>query len=110
MADLTLKRHDHGRQIWFTLRDEDGPVDLSTAASITLYLRVGNTLVDLVATKHPDQVANKGRAYIVPTAEETTSDDNYDAEVEVIWGDGSKETFPNDSYRAVTIVADLNDT
>jgi len=110
MPDLTIKRHDHGRQMWFTVIDQDGAVDLSTAASVTLYLRTGTTLVDLVATKDPDQVANKGRAYVVPTAAETATDDSYDAEVEVIWGDGSKETFPNDSYRSVTIFADLNDT
>jgi len=115
VADLTVKRHDHGRERWFTITDANGPVDLTEATTITLIMKSTDispaVLITLAANPGPDQAgAGMGRAFVVPDNDDFSVAGSYSAEAEVLWSDGSEDTFPNGGYRTVQIVADLNAT
>lgn len=42
-----------------------------------------------------------------PIAGDTASPGTYQAEVEITWSDGGIETYPNDGYFTISIVADV---
>jgi len=107
MADaITIKQHDLYPPLQFTLSDANGPVDLSTAESITLLMKSGGTVVDGTCTADADQVTNKGVATYTWVSGDTDTAGTYDVEFEVAWPDGI-ETFPNTGYLSIVIEPDL---
>jgi hypothetical protein len=42
------------------------------------------------------------------TTGELSDADEYKVEFEITWNDGGKETVPNNGYRTLAVVADLN--
>lgn len=109
MADaLILKRGDRKPSFRGQCLDGTTPVNLTTATSAKLILKsdaltVSPTLVVEDATL--------GKVRYDWTAGDLTgvlaAVDTYRAEVEVTWGDGTKQTFPGGDYGTVIIVADL---
>lgn len=108
-ADWYWKANDTAPAIEGQLTDSSGsPVDV-TGASVTFIMKAvgGNTpKINAAATI---VTAASGIVKYTPATGDTDTAGDYLAEFQVIFGDGSKETFPNPAYLAVTITADLDD-
>ena len=108
MADFTIKQGDRLPEIYATLADADGaPVDL-TGASVRLHLAsvsTGALTLDAAASVLNPPTAG-GVRYSWQDAD-TAADDDLRGEFQVTFSDGRVETFPNDDYFSVSVVADL---
>jgi hypothetical protein len=104
MADFTIKRGDRRPILEATLTDEDGPIDLTSAASVKLLLKSGATTVDGACVVVS---AVAGTVSYTWGATDTLIVGAYDAEFEITWSTGIVETVPNDSYFSVEFVQDL---
>jgi hypothetical protein len=109
MADVTLKQNDTWPPLAFTLMDQNGPVDLTTATSIKIVMKGATVTVTGTCTKNADQVTNKGKGTYTFLASDTSVIGAYDLEFEVNWGGSPAkiQTFPNDGYLSLVIVDDL---
>lgn len=106
-ADFTLKAHDQKPSI---------EADLATGGVATNL--TGATVKFIMADKDTGTVKVTAAAVIVDAANGTVRYDwvpadtdtpgNYQAEWEVTWSDGTKQTFPTLTYITVDILADLD--
>ena len=110
MADaLVLKRGDRRPSFHGQCFDGATPVDLTLASSAKLILKSGTaTAVTLTVVI---ENALLGKVRYDWTAGDLTgvlaTSNTYRAEVEVIWGDGTKQTFPGGDYGTVIVIEDL---
>ncbi len=104
MADFTIKRGDRRPILEATLSDESGPINLTSAVSVTLLLKSGLTTVSGVCAIVS---AAAGTVSYTWGATDTLIVGEYDAEFEILWSTGIVETVPNDSYFSVSFVQDL---
>jgi hypothetical protein len=110
---FTIKQGDRRPLFVVALKDNFGEVgeaavDLTTAGSALFNMRAENG----GATK-----INRGSATITTPASgivtyswgtaDVDTVGTYEAEMEIVWGDGKAETFPNDSYWTVEITDDI---
>jgi hypothetical protein len=108
VADLTIKQHDLFPALSVTLSDANGPVDLTAATAVKVIMHSGVTTVTGTMTKAPNQTTTgKGQATYQWVSPDTSVVGTYDTEFEVTWPTALPETFPNDGYKSITIVADL---
>lgn len=108
MADLNLVQDDTYPSR-FQLADAIGPVDLTTATTIKLFMKSTNTLVSVTCTKDADQVGNKGWATAPWGATDLSNALTYDLEVQVTFSNGTKATFPTVAPKSATVRPDLSD-
>jgi hypothetical protein len=101
----TIKQDDTYPALVATLSDANGPVDVTNATSIRLLLKGATAAVSGVMTK---VTASAGIVSYDWQAADTAVPGDYKGEIEVTWPGPKVETFPNDSYFTVTVVADLN--
>ena len=111
MATITrLKRGDTAPLFTATLLDRNGvAVDLAGAAARFLMRAASfprEVKVDAVATILAP--ASAGRVQYAWLAADTDTPGAYDAEVEITFGTGEVESFPNDSHSRVIILDDLD--
>lgn len=99
-----IKRNDTSPAIQYTLLVDGTAVDITGAAVRFHMARDRHIVVDAVATT-VNAVGGVVRYDWQP--DDTVSAGTYDAEFEVIYPDGSIETFPNSGYIPVEIKADL---
>lgn len=104
---FTIKQHDTYPAIRATLADQTGPVSLQTASQVRLLLKTKHTSIERTAVIDPDQITNPGKVAYTWVTGDTAIAAVYDCEFEVTWGDGTIETFPNDSYNVVEFKRDL---
>jgi hypothetical protein len=109
MADaLVLKRGDRRPSFRGQCLDGTTPVNLTTAASAKLILK-SDILTVTPAVVIED--AALGKVRYDWTAGDLTgvlaTSATYRAEVEVTWGDGTKQTFPGGDYGTVIVIDDL---
>ena len=108
MPDLTIKAHDRLPSIAATLVDAAGaPVDIT-----------GSTVTFIMATATSGTIKVNAAAVIVSgtggqvrydwLAADTSTPGSYNAEWQVTFGSGKKQTFPSDGYNTVTVFADLD--
>src|SRR5688572_10606776 len=105
--DFVIKQGDRREPIERVLRGSDGnPVDL-TGATVRFIMRAigGAMKVDQAASIVGTPTA--GRARYSWGATDTDTVGTFEAEFEVTFGDGTKQTFPNRSYIPVAVVEDL---
>lgn len=109
---FTLKQGDQRPLFVVALRDNVGEVgeaavNLTTAGTALFNMRLvgGATKISLGGAAITDAAGGEV-TYSWGTADVDTAG-TYEAEVEITWNDGKKETFPNDSYWTVTIVDDI---
>lgn len=109
MADYTIKQNDTWSPLVGVLSDAAGPVNLTAATGVTMYLRHVETeeLVSCACTKDPDQSGFPGKFSYTFLAVDTDTVGVYSVEVEVNWGSGKIQTFPNTGYKTLEIVDDL---
>jgi hypothetical protein len=108
VADFTLKQHDTRPKIQVALAIGGAEADLTTATSVTFIMAPaagGAATVDAAATILD---AATGSVSYDWAAGDTDDVGSFDAEFEVVWSDGTKQTFPTATYISIEIVADLD--
>lgn len=107
-ADFVIKQNDTTPAITSTLKDADGgPVNL-TGATVRFIMRrkgAGTPKVDGEATIGSPATAG-GVSYAWDAADTDTAG-RYDAEFEVTFAGGAKQTFPNSEHLWIDVVKDL---
>lgn len=111
---FTLKKRDRRPLFVVVLKDNIGElteavVDLTTAGNVFFNMRQADNPFTVVVNRGSAAITDAAGGevtYTWGTADVATAGD-YEAEVEVVWGDGKAETFPNDSYWDITITEDI---
>ena len=117
MADeFEIKRHDRRPFFVVVLTDEDGTVDLTTAA--TAYFNMGTSTAGVLGgpkiTRGTANISNPATGEVTyqwGTADTDTAG-SYLAEVAIVWNDSKQETYPGGpatgNYWPITITADVD--
>ena len=117
MADVWIKRNDTSPKLALTLQDVNGaPVNIS-GATCRLYMRemrsttlvVAGATMDNLQTLEGEEIVNEGQVEYEWEVGDIPEAGGYYAEVEVTFAAGEIETFPNDGYIHVAVIADLED-
>jgi len=109
MADFYWKRHDTAPQIQVQLLDSKGnPVDVTGASVNFIMITTGGTGSPKVNAGATVIDAPNGIVGYTPIGANTDTAGAYQAEWQVTFLSGNKETFPNPGYDTVTITADLD--
>lgn len=102
-----IKQNDTGPSLSAILKDENNVPVLLTGATVRFHMRAVDSdqvKVDAVATIVN---ASSGSVRYDWVEADTDTPGAHFAEFEVTYPDGTVETFPNDGYTAVQIVADI---
>jgi hypothetical protein len=106
MYDITIKRGDTRHAIKAVLKDASGaPVDL-TGCSVNFHMAPLNRPAVISRAAHIEDAGN-GEVWMVWAPGETDAAGFYQAEFEVTYQDGKRETFPNNGYISLLIQNDL---
>ncbi len=109
---FNIKQFDTAPAFVVALKDNFGEtneaaVNLTTAGSALFNMRSSGGSVYVNRGSAAITSAATGQVtYSWGTADTRTAGD-YSAEIEIVWANGTVETFPNDSYWDVTIVDDI---
>lgn len=107
MADFTIKANDRLPSIQATLS-----ADLSTATGVNFIMKSaqGNTIkVNAAATIVSSAAPPTGSVVRYDwIAADTATPGSYQAEWQVTWTGGKKQTFPTLTYHSVDVLADLD--
>ena len=106
-----VKQDDTAPPLRATLRDEDTkqPIDLTNATAVRFTMRAR----DAALAKVDQQTCviatplTSGVVEYLWNSADTDAPDTYEAEYEIEWSDGRKQTVPNEGYLVVRVVADL---
>lgn len=101
---LVLKRGDRRPSFKGQCLDGTTPVDLTTASSAKLILKSDTTTLAVTTVI---EAASLGKVRYDWATNDLATTATYRAEVEVTWGDGTKQTFPGGDYGTVIVVDDL---
>jgi hypothetical protein len=84
-------------------------IDLTTASSVTLLAVNTVNTATTVLIRGKMTVASAVMGYVTYTwgGSDLSWADTYNAEYEILWQAGGKETVPNDHYDQFTVMADL---
>lgn len=105
--DVTIKRGDTRHAIRAVLKNTQGtPVNLS-GCSVSFYMApLGRP--PTISRQVDVHDAEAGEVWVVFAPGETDISGVYRAEFRVAYGDGRKETFPNDGYLSIQILGNLS--
>ncbi len=109
---FNIKQNDTAPAFVVALKDDFGEtteaaVNLTTASSAVFNMRTtGGSVVISRGSATITSAATGVVTYNWGTAN-TATVGGYEAEIEVIWANGTKESFPNDSYWDVEIIDDI---
>lgn len=110
MAPFTIRQNDRLPTFEVVLRDRNGPVEL-TSATVRLHLvrtRRRSLVLNVPATPAVDQSGeDRGRVFYEWAVGNTAVPGDYEAEFEVTFLSGKKETFPNEGYIPVLVTPQL---
>ena len=110
---FTLKQGDLRPLFVVVLKDNIGEsgeaaVNLTTASTALFNMReAGGGAVKISLGGCAITSAAAGEVTYTWGTTDTNTVGEYEAEVQITWGDGKFETFPNDSYFEVSIVDDI---
>ena len=106
MYDVTIKRGDTRTCIKAVLKDARGaPVDL-TDCSVSFHMVPLSRPFTVSRAAHIQDAA-AGEVWFVWAPGDTDTAGVYRAELEVVYQDGRKETYPNDGYISIQMLDDL---
>lgn len=106
-----LKRNDTAPPISITCLEAALPKNLTGAASARLKMGtidaagVSTTKVDGAMTFDADRAT--GKVYYTWAVGDLDTAGDFKTEVEITWGDGTKQTFPEDGYLIIHVIADV---
>lgn len=105
--DVTIKRGDTRHAIRAVLKNTQGtPVNLS-GCSVSFHMApLGRP--PTISRQVDIHDAEGGEVWVVFAPGETDISGVYRAEFRVAYGDGRKETFPNDGYLSIQILGNLS--
>ena len=104
---FVIKQGDRREPIERTLRGSDGVAVNLTGATVKFLMRPeggGAVKIDAAATVVD---APTGAVRYSWDSDDTDTAGKFEAEFEVTFGDGTKETFPNEEYIPVLIIDDI---
>lgn len=110
---FTIKQNDRRPLFVVALKDDFGEeteaaVNLTSATSAAFNMReAGGGAVKISAVTATISDAANGVVTYAWGADDLDTVGEYEAEVEVTWNDGKKETFPNNGYWTVNVVDDI---
>lgn len=109
---FTIKRGDTSPNIKFELRDATGAREnISGYNEVSFYMRDNDTGEVVVSETTSGGVvvtdATRGEVEYDWQTGDTDDASTYDAELEVEFGNGKVETFPNNSFVEIEVVEDL---
>lgn len=107
MADFYIKVNDRLPVILATLSDAAGPINLTGATVKFIMTDVRGTTPKVNAAAAIDPDPTTGKVSYVWVTGDTDTPGVYDAEWEIIFGDGKPLTVPNDGRLRVQVVRDL---
>ena len=111
MADFDIKRGDSWPPIDAQLTDQDGPIDLTTATSVTLLFKTasGSTTYSKACTVTDAATGLVRYAWTTADAASgpTSEVNTFNIEWEILWSDSTKTTVPNVGYKTLAIEPDL---
>lgn len=112
MSDFTIKRNDTSPAIEIELLDDDdNPVDISGYNEVRFLMSLEGESALTVDDDTNGNVtvtdASNGIVKYEWTSSDTSEKGYYEAEVEVEYSGGKKETFPNTEYIDVEVQPDL---
>jgi hypothetical protein len=99
-----IKRGDRRPGVTITCKNGSQPANLTLATSLRLIGKLGSTkIIDRPV------VGNADGTVVIDVWEisDTANPGKLQLEVEVIWADGTPQTFPGDRYLEVDIIPDL---
>lgn len=107
----TIKAGDTYPPIVGTLRSGGGPVDLTAAVEVRMWMKSSTLAINTDPCEITD--AANGVVSYTPSPTETAVAGTYQLEWQVDWGDDEDDrpqiqTFPNSGYDTLTIVAALD--
>lgn len=108
-----LKQNDTNPAIEVDLEDSEGiDVPLNNVQEVSFYMRdaFDNLVID-DNTSGEVSIVDKDKGIVEYSwkPEDTEDTGMYDAEFEVIYANGDKETFPNGGYISVEVVEEIHD-
>ena len=113
MADYVIKRGDFGpaQPLVGTLSDQNGPINLTDALSVQLFMRSETLLIKTGPAEITD-AANGKIKYVFEGVEgadpiDTAEAGTYRLEAKITWDDGSVQKVPNEGYLELEITEDL---
>jgi hypothetical protein len=111
---ITMKQHDTRPKVAFPLWEVNQTtgaqqvVDLTNASSARLIVAPpGASVATFTSDLAFGTTRTLGTVIYTPVAGDTAVAATFNAEVEVIWSDGGKETYPNDGFFKLIVVADI---
>lgn len=110
MADYTLKQNDTFPPLRIQLRQGSPlvPVDLTDAVEVILHLVKTDNSVRVVTDPCDIDDAEEGWISWTPAAGDTAFPGTYNAEADIDWGAGQRQTIPNSGYLSIVIEPSLD--
>lgn len=102
-----IKRGDRLRALSATLLDTNTPVNLTTATSVGFRMKQIAPTPKVVSGACVIDDAAKGLVHFAWGATDTDTPGLYNAEFEVTWASGLKQSFPSGEYLPLEVLADL---
>ncbi len=104
MADFTIKANDRLPVLDAVLSNLSGAINLTTATQVRLIMKSPAFTVTGLCTVVD---AATGAVRYTWAAGDTANAGDYQLEFEITWPGPKLETVPNDSYKSVSVLADL---
>ena len=109
-SDFYWKTHDTSPTIKVQLLDSAGAPVVVTGGSVKFVMMAQGGGAPKVNAAGTIVDGPTGVVSYTPVASDTDTTGTYQAEWEVVYLSGAKQTFPDPGYNTVTITADLNST
>jgi hypothetical protein len=108
LADFSIKTFDRLPSIQATLSSAGAPIDLTTATTVTFIMRPAGGGAPKVNAAAAIVNAAGGVVRYDWAAIDTNTAGSYQAEWQITWSTGKKQTVPTLAYHTVDVLADLD--
>lgn len=103
---MIVKQNDHLIPLDAVLEDQNGVIDLTTAASVKVICKTATGAVSFTGTCTVTNAAAGAVRYLL-TSSNLGTVNTYKGEFEITWSSGRIQTVPNTGYFELVVEADL---